>query len=300
MRSDTTRPADAPAGGRPLAILAAGGAIPVEVAAAAMRAGRPVFVVGLEGTADERLKSFPHEMVKWGQIGRVLELFRRHQTRDVVLIGSVDERPDFRSVRVDLGAVRVLPKILSLLSGGDDTVLSALTRLVESEGYHVVGAHEVAPDLVAEPGPVAGPAASEARADIALAARAARLIGALDAGQAAVVVESRVVALEGAEGTDAMVRRVAELRRSGRVKWSGRAGVLAKFCKPQQDMRVDMPTIGSRTVETVAEAGLAGIVIEPRRVMIADRAETVAVARRTGTFIVADAGDDGPGDPGGR
>ena len=97
-----------------------------------------------------------------------------------------------------------------------------------------------------------------------------------------------------------MVRRVAELRRTGRVKWSGRAGVLAKCSKPQQDIRVDMPTIGSRTVEVVAEAGLAGIVIEPRRVMIADRAETVAAARRTGTFILADAGGDGRGGAGGR
>ena len=103
--------------GEPLAILAAGGAMPVEVAAAAVRAGRPVFVVGLEGTADERLKSFPHEMVKWGQIGRILELFERHHTRDVVLIGSVDKRPDFRAMRVDLGAVRVLPKILVAADG---------------------------------------------------------------------------------------------------------------------------------------------------------------------------------------
>jgi len=188
---------------------------------------------------------------------------------------------------------------MSLLAGGDDTVLSALTKFFESQGYRVVGAHEVAPDLVAEPGRVAGPAVSAARADIDLALRAARLIGALDSGQAAVVVESRVIALEGAEGTDAMVARVGELRQAGRVKWSGRAGVLAKCSKPQQDIRVDMPTIGPRTVEMAAAAGLAGIVIEPRRVMIADRAETVAVAQRTGTFILADAGSDAPHGVGG-
>ncbi len=276
-----------------MTILAAGGAVPIAVADAATRAGRPVFVIGLEGLADERLTSFPHEMVKWGQIGRIMELIKRHRTRDVVLIGSVDRRPDFRAMRVDLGALRALPKILSHLTGGDDAVLSALTRFVESHGYRVVGAHEVATDLVAEPGRVGGPRVSgEASEDVPIALTAARLIGTLDSGQAAVVVQSRVVALEGAEGTDAMVQRVADLRRAGRVKWAGRAGVLAKCCKPQQDIRVDMPTIGPRTVELAAEAGLAGIVIELRRVMIADRAATIAAAERTSTFVIAEGGDD--------
>lgn len=285
-----------PAGGDPLTIFAAGGPLPAHVAKAAVTAGRPVFVVGLEGTADEELKSFPHEMVKWGQIGRMMELVAAHGTRDVVLIGTVDARPDFSAAQVDVGALRVLPRIMSMLVGGDDTVLSALVRLLEDQGYTVRGAHEIARDLVAQPGRVAGPRADgTALADAGLAWRAARLIGGLDAGQAAVAVHSRVVALEGAEGTDAMVVRVGDLRRSGRVKWSGRAGVLAKCTKPQQDIRVDMPTIGAQTVANVVAAGLAGIVIEPGRVMIADREEMVGAARRTGTFVIAQAFNDPPG-----
>jgi DUF1009 family protein len=285
-----------PANGERLAILAAGGSVPVHVASAAVAAGRPVFVIGLDGMADERLRSFPHEMVKWGQVGRVVELIDAHQIRDVVLIGAVDERPDFRNTRIDLGAVRILPRILALLVGGDDTVLRGLTRLIEGQGCRVVGAHEIAPDLVAQPGLVGGPrVSSAARADARLALEAARLIGTLDSGQAAIAVQSRVIALEGAEGTDAMVRRVAELRRVGRVRWLGRSGILAKCSKPQQDLRVDMPTIGPETVKVAAEAGLAGIVIEPGRVMIAERAETVALAKQTGTFILADDFGDGSG-----
>jgi hypothetical protein len=117
---------------------------------------------------------------------------------------------------------------------------------------------------------------------------AAKAIGALDIGQAAVAINLRVVALEAAEGTDAMLERVAALRANGRVKWSGRGGILAKRSKPQQDLRVDMPAIGPRTVEAVVRAGLAGIVIEAGRVMIAERSETMALADRTGTFIFAD------------
>ena len=122
--------------------------------------------------------------------------------------------------------------------------------------------------------------------DARTAMDAARAIGELDIGQAAVAVNGLVVAVEAAEGTDAMLERVGELHSKGRVKWSGRAGVLAKCSKPQQDLRVDMPTIGPRTVMGVAKAGLAGIVVEAGRVMIAERAETVKAADESGTFIL--------------
>lgn len=278
-------------GGEPLVILAAGGAVPYEVAAAATASGRKVLVIALDGEFDERLKSFPNAMVKWGQIGRVEALINGHGGREIVLIGAVNRRPDFFSMGVDLGTLRYLPRILKGMIGGDDTILGNLVKGLEERGYRVLGAHEVAPGLVAEPGRIAGPAVSAATlADATLALDAARAIGALDIGQAAVAVGERVIALEAAEGTDAMLARIEELRSSGRVKWSGRAGVLAKRSKPQQDLRVDMPAIGPRTVEAVARVGLAGIAIEAGRVMIAERAETVALAERTGTFIFADDG----------
>jgi hypothetical protein len=228
--------------------------------------------------------------VKWGQIGKVEALIEAHGGREIVLIGAVDRRPDFSNIGVDLGALRYLPRIIKGMIGGDDTVLGNLVKGLEERGFRVVGAHEVAPSLVASEGRVAGPEIGSAdRADALLAMTAARAIGALDIGQAAVAVGARVVALEAAEGTDAMLERVAALRANGRAKWSGRAGVLAKRSKPQQDLRVDMPAIGPRTVEAVVRAGLAGIAIEAGRVMIAERTKTVALASRTGTFIVAHA-----------
>jgi DUF1009 family protein len=281
--------------GEPLAILAAGGTVPFQVASAASAAGRSVFVVGLEGATDERLKTFPHEMLKWGQIGRLEELLATHGSRQIVLIGDINARPDFSKISVDFGALRILPRVLPLLVGGDDSVLNGLVKLFEDYGYQVVGAHEVAPELVAAAGSVGGPRSSAAaRDDARVALLAARALGRLDVGQGTVAVGGRVIAVEGAEGTDAMLQRVADLRRSGRVRWSGRRGVLAKCPKPQQDLRVDMPTIGPRTVEGVAAAELAGIVIEAGTVMIAEREETLALAAKTRTFILAvepDAGD---------
>jgi DUF1009 family protein len=285
--ASTAGDATAVVAGEPLVLFAAEGALPVEVAAAATAAGRKLLVISLEGTADERLLVYPHAIVKWGQIGHVEQLVRAHG-RDVVIIGTVTKRPDFANLGMDFGTLRYLPRILKNMVGGDDTILGNFVKMLEEMGFRVIGAHEVAPNLVATAGHMAGPRPSAAAlADAALAMNAARAIGTLDIGQAAVAVGGRVVALEAAEGTDAMIERVGGLHGNGRVKWSGRSGVLAKRAKPQQDLRIDMPAIGPRTVEAVARAGLGGIVIESGRVIIAERAETVALAERTGTFITA-------------
>jgi DUF1009 family protein len=289
------RPADAP-GGVPLVVIAAGGAVPFEVASAATAAGRKLLVVALEGEYDQRLRQFPLAVVKWGQIGRVKQLIAQHGARELVFIGAVNARPDFANLGLDLGTLRLMPRILKGMIGGDDTVLGNLVKIFEEDGPRVVGAHEVAPDLVARPGLIGGPRpGTAAMADAAVALDAAKAIGALDIGQAAVAVNRRVIALEAAEGTDAMLERVAQVRAQGRAKWNGRAGVLAKRSKPQQDLRVDMPTIGERTVRAAAAAGLAGIAIEAGRVMIVDRPAVVALADKEGLFIVGrDAGEGRP------
>jgi DUF1009 family protein len=219
----------------------------------------------------------------------MLELCANHGP-DVVLVGSVHGRPNFRQIRPDLGAIKLMPEIIALMAGGDDSLLSGAVKMIEQRGYRVVGAHEIAPDLVAEPGAVAGPRpTSEDRRDIDAAFRAARAIGVLDIGQAAVSIGEHVVALEAVEGTDGMLERVSLLRSKGRITGPRRGGVLAKCAKPQQDLRVDMPTIGPRTIENAAAAGLSGIAVEAGRVMIAERQTSVALAEKAGLFIVAEA-----------
>jgi DUF1009 family protein len=270
-------------------ILAGGGSVPGIVAAAAERAGRPALILGMEGEADPSIKAFRHAWVKWGEIGRMDKLIREHGAAEIVLVGTVSKRPDFRSISLDALALKSLPRLASITLGGDDSVLGKAVRFFESLGHRVVGAHEIAPDLVAGATPLSRRAPSKGdREDIALAMRAALAIGDLDAGQGAVAVEGRIVALEGAEGTDAMLARVAELRAAGRVTSKGRAGVFAKCAKPRQDLRVDMPTVGPKTVERVAAAGLAGIAVETGRVMIVDRDEAVRVADQAGLFIVGE------------
>lgn len=280
--------------GKPLGIIAGGGTAPLLVADAAIRAGRPVFVVGIGGEANPDIAAYPHEVLKWGQIGRMQSLFAKHRVTEIVLIGNIRVRPDFSKFKLDLGAIRIMPKVLGMLANGDNDLLSGVVKLLGELGYTVVGAHEIAPELVASVGLLGRRAPDKAAGtDIDKAMSAARAIGVIDAGQAAVVINGRVAALEAAEGTDQMLDRVARLREAGRLKWSGRAGILAKCAKPQQDLRVDMPTIGPKTVKAAAEIGLAGIAVEAGRVMIVERPEVIALADRSDVFIVGVAGNQG-------
>lgn len=277
--------------GEPLAIIAGGGSVPLIVASAAERAGRPVFIVGIEGEADKEIAAYPHSWFGWGQIGRLLRALRDHRTRELVLVGRIGRRPDYRRLRLDLGALRQLPTILRILAGGDNHVLSGTVKFFEAKGFRVIGAHEIARELVADAGSLTAtsPSAADLR-DADLAYSAARTIGSLDVGQAAVAVAGRVVALEGAEGTDAMLDRVRHLRETGKLSWQGRAGVLVKCPKPQQDLRVDMPTTGPATIEAVAAAGLAGIVVEAGKVMLAERESMLRLADQRGLFVMARSG----------
>lgn len=276
-------------GSGPLAIIAGGGAMPGLLAAASVRSGRAVRILAIENEAEPAaIAAFPHEWISWRAMGLVPQKLSAAEVRDVILIGNIRHRPDLGIIGKDAPDQAISSEIGAFLKGGDNQILVGAIAFLERHGFRVLGVHEVLTDLVAAPGPVteARPSASN-EADIVLAADAAQIIGALDIGQAAIAINGRVVALEAAEGTDDMIARVRDLRAAGRLFWEDRAGVLCKSAKPQQDLRVDMPAIGPRTIDAVAGAGLAGIAIEAGRVMIVDRPETLRRAEAAGLFIAA-------------
>jgi len=276
-----TEPTNAPIG-----IIAGNGALPLQVIGHLKEQGRQAIVVGIKGEADVRLADDAAATLGWGQIGKLFTTLKKSGCRDVLLIGGVSKRPDFSAVVGDLGTMRRLPKILSALMGGDDSLLTKVIGLFEVEGFQVVGIPDVAPALLAPNGPIGKATADEAGTrDCNLAFQAVKRLGELDIGQAAVAVGGRVVALEGAEGTDAMVERCRSLRDAGRIRAKGKAGVLVKAAKPGQDLRVDLPTIGPRTVELAASAQLAGIAVEAGRTLIAEQGTTIRLANEAGIFL---------------
>lgn len=266
----------------PLGIIAGGGALPAMLAAAVVGSGRPVFVLALDGHADAAsLAPFPHQRLRLGAIGEGLSALRSRGIADLVLVGTV-RRPSLFSLMPDAEGARLLGRIGRAAFAGDDGLLKAIVRVLEEEGFRVHGVQAILSELTAPEGVLTRLAPdAEAEADIARGAVVCRLLGEADVGQAVVVQQGLVLGVEAIEGTDALLERCAALRREGP------GGVLVKRPKPRQERRVDLPTIGVRTVERAAAAGLRGIAVEAEATLMPERAATIEAANRAGLFLVA-------------
>src|SRR5690348_10292818 len=222
----------------PLAVIAGGGAVPIAVAAAAMRHGRRIVMFPVRGWADQgAMKPFTHYWLSLVQAGRFLRYARKEGCRDVVFVGTA-VRPPLRSLRLDWTTIRLLPRILRAYRGGDDHLLSNIAQAFEDHGFRILGAHEVAPEILMPAGAVGSVAPSDRdHADIARGLALLAATGPFDMGQGVVVAANQVLAVEAAEGTDAMLARIADLRVAGRIATPTGVGVLVKAPKPQQDRR---------------------------------------------------------------
>lgn len=272
-----------------LGLIAGGGGLPVEIASDCRDRGRPLFVVRLAGLASPKLNDFPGDEAGVAELGRCVRLLRREGCHVVCFAGAVRRPVDFTGLRPDLLALRYLPQVASAARGGDDALLRSILGVFESEGFKVEGVGEAAASLRLGLGPLGAVSPTHAHEpDIAQALAAAWEIGRTDLAQGAVARDGQVIATEGADGTDAMLAR---LEPAG----GARRGVLAKLPKPGQDRRVDLPTIGIRTIERAAEAGLAGVVGAADGILVVDRAAVREAADRHGLFVV---GVEGRGEPG--
>jgi len=278
----------------PVAVVCGGGSLPATVADALVGQGRGVVMFPLHGWADPAaVERFRHHWIHIGQLGRFSRLARSEGCRDLVLIGTL-VRPTIRQLRLDIETLRVMPRIIRAYRGGDDHLLSGIGRILEDYGFRLVGAHEVAPQILAPLGHV-GRFAPTPRdeADIARGLALLAATGPFDVGQATVVADGRVLAVEAAEGTDHMLAHIAEMRRGGRIRSAAGTGVLVKAPKPSQDRRFDLPTVGPSTVEHIAAAGLAGLAVVAGGVIIVEPARVMALADKANIFV-AGVRDGGP------
>jgi UDP-2,3-diacylglucosamine hydrolase len=269
-----------------IAIVAGSGRLPVELAQNLAAHGHRPFVALVKGEASPELASYDHEDLTVENFAGLAPLLKRHGITHAVFAGGISRRPKLTALKPSLALLKLLPRTLAALAKGDDGMLRALAAWIEALGVKVVGAHQIAPDLLASEGSMTStaPQKSDWR-DLEAAAEAARAIGVLDIGQAAVAIGGRAIALEGVEGTDGLLERVRELRSHGRLAGKKR-GVLVKCAKPGQELRMDLPSIGPGTVTAAHAAGLAGIGVEADRSLVLDQAGVIAEADRLGLFVV--------------
>lgn len=272
---------------RKLGIIAGGGSIPKMLIEHCAAQGRDFFVLAIEGNADKALitDDIPHQWIRIGQAGTGFKRFAEEKVQDVIMIGTI-KRPGFFDLVPDLRTTAFFAKV-GAKALGDDGILRALVNEIEAEGMTVRGIHEVMSDLLVKPG-ILGRHKPDKQAliDIRRGIDVALALGKLDVGQSVVVQQGLVLGVEGIEGTDELVRRCGEYRRKGD------GGVLVKLRKPQQDMRIDLPTIGPRSVSRAQESGLRGIVVHAGNGLIVDEAETIRLADKAGLFIMGINPDD--------
>ncbi|PBB21689.1 UDP-2,3-diacylglucosamine diphosphatase LpxI [Mesorhizobium sp. WSM4313] len=274
--------------GSRVGIIAGGGSLPVEVADGLLKQGFVPFVIIAEGEVDREadFSAYERQTLALEDIGLLLPLLKRNGITHLVLAGEIKRRPRLSKIRPTLGLLAIIPSVIRALRRGDDGLLKVLTRSLEDRGIAVVGAHEVVPELTAGEGTLtaAHPNQSDWR-DIKAGRAAAKAIGALDIGQAAIAIGGRAIALEGIEGTAGLLDRTRELRGHGRLAGKAR-GVLVKCAKPGQELRADLPSIGPHTIDAAHAAGLAGIALEAGHSLILEGPETLARANALGLFIV--------------
>lgn len=277
---------DAAAGAFPLAIIAGGGEYPPHLARLATARGHQLYIAAIDGAANPSdFDPGSSRVYRLGQLGRLLDELKRRGIVDIVMIGALP-RPSFGSLMPEPSTLKYLPHFARAFRGGDDHLLKGVVQFFEGRGFRVHGPAEIAPGLTAPLGPLGRRSASAvARDGIEHGFSLLAALSPFDVGQAAIVADHRIVAIEAAEGTDAMIRRVAELVSAGRLKIDKGDGVLVKAPKDGQDLRVDMPAVGPDTLRNAARAGLSGIALRAGNVLVGDSARLGALADELGLFV---------------
>lgn len=277
-------------GSGPIAILAGSGELPLLLSDGLRRQGREHRILAFRGFADRTLRRRADRTIDLLDVEVMLKWLDDWRPTGVALAGTV-QRPAPSALLNAFSMLRNRAFIQDLIARGDDSLLRGAVDLIEERGHRVIGLQEIAPELLAPSGVVGAvsPGPDDDRA-IANGLDLLRRLSPYDIGQAAVVAGARVLAIEGPEGTDRMLARVRRLSRSWGVSWGvGRrtaGGVLIKTAKRGQDLRVDLPAIGPRTIVEAHRAGLAGIAIGAGSTLIINRERTIAEADRRGVFLV--------------
>ena len=270
----------------PVGVIAGGGAMPFAVAESLKARGLDPVLFGLKGVCDPAAaERFRHHWITVGQYGRAKKLFRQENCENLIFIGTL-VRPSLSEIRLDWATLRIMARVWSAYRGGDDHLLSGVGRIFEQDGFRLLGLKEVAPDLLMPEGCVTRRMPDQsAMSDIAGGREVLRALGPFDVGQATVVIDNHVVGVEGIEGTDELLKRIADLRARGRIRAPIGRGVLVKAPKGGEDLRFDLPTVGSRTVEGIAAAGLAGLAVIAGNTVVADPQAMIEAADTGGLFI---------------
>lgn len=268
-----------------IALISGSGDLPLTIFNKLKNEKKTPLLILIQDNAEKILEQFQNEKIYITEFARLLKILKAYKIKKIILAGGIKSRPQLHALHFDLPTLFFLPRLLFALRKGDDALLKAFIKALESYGYQVVAGQEFAPEILAPKQCLLTkhkPTKIDLE-DIKLGFKAAKILGQFDIGQAVVSVGGRIIALEGAEGTDNMLNRIKTLREEKKIPLKG--GVLVKCSKPQQDLRADLPTIGLETLKKISEVRLSGVAVEADLSIILNQDEMIAYANKEKLFI---------------
>ena len=267
-----------------LGIIAGEGEMPISVIKAAVLKKIPFVVLNISKRKIRKKSNIEVINLSVGEIGRGIDFLKKHKCQKIVFAGRPN-RPKFSELKIDYKGLRFLPKIMSSLKIGDSAIFSSIINIFESQGFKVIAPQDIANDLVSKEIFLTSKRPSKQDIfDIKKGISIMKLIGKFDIGQAIIVSNGLIVAIEGIEGTDSLIKRskilLDKLGSKGKKQ-----GVLVKLPKPTQDRRIDLPTIGTRTVELCKKINLSGIAVQSNGTIILGKSKIIKSANKKGLFL---------------
>ena len=269
-----------------LGIIAGGGILPLRLLEKCQSSGREFYLIGLQGQIDENLfKQYSYDVIRMGAVGKAIDLLRQNNVNEIVMAGNVN-RPSMAALRPDMKAVKILAKSgnMAIVSRGDDGLIKEIVKYLEKdEGFRIIsvdsilGENKFISGILGDVEPD-----NNSKKDIIRGVSALKMIASADIGQAIVVEDQAIIAVEAIEGTAKMLERCNDLKLNQIP-----SGVLVKIRKDNQETRVDMPTIGCDTIKQIVAAGLLGIAFDAGGMIIIDKDKVITAANEAGIFITA-------------
>lgn len=264
---------------RPVALISGQGLYPKLVAAAVRRAGVPLRLVAFEEeTPPDLYESFAEQdrrMIKVGQLGKMLKSLKEMGAGYAIMAGQITPRRLFKGLHPDLKAARIL---FSLKRRNAETIFGAIAAEIEELGVGMLDARSFLDDHMASAGCMTGRSFPIDKEYVDHGVHIARECARLDIGQGCVVRKGTVLAVEGFEGTDEMIKRAGSFKADG--------ALFVKTVKSNQDYRFDVPCFGLRTLESMREVGVQAAALETGKVIMLDKAVVIAQARNWGISLL--------------
>lgn len=274
------------------AFIAGSGALAHEIIINARENNINLYVIALNGISDANVIEIANNIVGIGEIGKIIKIVKENNIKKLAIAGYV-KRPDFSKIAFDNVGIKILPKILMSAKKGDDAIMRTVLGEFENNNIEIVGPETILQSLLAPVGIlgdiVPNPNDFE---DIKKAAKIVRATGRFDIGQAIVINDGNVLAIEAQEGTDMMLSRIKNLPSHLIGTIEDRRGILLKAAKPIQDKRIDLPVIGLETFKNAKNANLKGIAIEAGAGLISQKIELIKAANENNMFIYGFDGKD--------